>query len=85
MELRQNEKGGGRGRREGAEFHEHYLSKLTNTHYSLKNEGHTLYVTSPNQAVSNGIYFLACFVIIPLGGVTGLVAFGFFFSAGFNI
>lgn len=30
-------------------------------------------------------YFLACFVIIPLGGVTGLLELGFFFSAGFKI
>lgn len=30
-------------------------------------------------------YFLACFVIMPLGGVTGLLELGFFFSAGFKI
>lgn len=30
-------------------------------------------------------YFFACFVIILLGGVTGLLALGFFFSAGFKI
>lgn len=30
-------------------------------------------------------YFFACFVIIPLGGVTGLLELGFFFSAGFKI
>lgn len=39
----------------------------------------------PTRQYQNDIYFFACFVIIPLGGVTGLVAFGFFFSAGFNI
>ena len=39
----------------------------------------------PARQYQNDIYFFACFVIIPLGGVTGLVAFGFFFSAGFKI
>lgn len=39
----------------------------------------------PTRQCQNDIYFFACFVIIPLGGVTGLVAFGFFFSAGFKI
>ena len=39
----------------------------------------------PARQYQNDIYFFACFVIICLGGVTGLVAFGFFFSAGFKI
>lgn len=39
----------------------------------------------PTRQCQNDIYFFACFVIIPLGGVTGLVAFVFFFSAGFKI
>ena len=30
------------------EPHKYYLSKLTNAHYSFKNEGYVLYVTSPN-------------------------------------
>ena len=35
----------------------------------------------PTKQCQNDINFFVCFVIIPLGGVTGLVAFGFFFSA----
>lgn len=33
---------------EGRAPQTHYLSKLTNTHYSFKNEGYILYVTSPD-------------------------------------
>lgn len=61
-----------------------YPGKLTSTS-QFKKKGYVCYVTSPNQAVSSDIYFFACFVIIPRGGVTGLVALGFFFSAGFKI
>lgn len=61
-----------------------YRGKLTSMS-QFKKEGYVRYVTSPNQAVSSDIYFFACFVIIPRGGVTGLVALGFFFSAGFKI
>lgn len=34
---------------------------------------------------SQSDYFFACFVIMPLGGVTGRLELGFFFSAGFKI
>ena len=53
-----------------------YLGKLTSKS-QFKKEGYERYVTSPNQAVSSDIYFFACFVIIPCGGVTGLVALSF--------
>lgn len=65
-----------------------YWSKLTSTRSSLKRkEGGRLYPTTqvPTRQCQNDLYFFACFVIIPRGGVTGLLALGFFFSAGFRI
>ena len=47
----------------------------------LKNEAYILYVKVPTKQCQHDINFFVCFVIIPLGSVMGLVAFGFFFSA----
>lgn len=41
------------------------------------------YNTSPSRPKDP--HFFACFVIMPRGGVTGRLALGFFFSAGFKI
>ena len=35
----------------------------------------------PTKQCQNDIYFFVCFVMIPRGGVMGLMAFGLFFSA----